>query len=164
MGTSTLYPIIADDLIMSSLFLNGYSLREFITKQAMDWLMERRWLMNIIIIGLGIGVILLYLTGCVPDTAAEELSWCMRYKPQFNWSDGNVDAYAIRISPGAENYRFILYCDRLNMAKVLEQFVAWWVLLWSLVLFYKLPYSKMASPPACSLCMASCTALPHMPW
>ena len=45
-------------------------------------------------------------------------------KSQFNWSDGNVDAYAIRISPGAENYRFILYCDRLNMAKVLEQFGA----------------------------------------
>jgi hypothetical protein len=45
-------------------------------------------------------------------------------KVQFEWSDGHVDAYAIRISPGLEDYRLILYCDRLNLAHVLEQFGA----------------------------------------
>jgi hypothetical protein len=45
-------------------------------------------------------------------------------KTQFIWSEGNVDVYALRISPGVEDYRLILYCDRLNMAKVLEQFGA----------------------------------------
>ena len=45
-------------------------------------------------------------------------------KSQFKWSDGNVEAYAIRITPGIEDYRLILYCDRLNMAGVLEQFAA----------------------------------------
>ena len=45
-------------------------------------------------------------------------------KSQFKWCDGNVDTYAIRISKGIQDYRLILYCDRLNMAKVLEQFGA----------------------------------------
>jgi hypothetical protein len=45
-------------------------------------------------------------------------------KSQFKWSEGNVDVYALRISPGVEDYRLILYCDRLSMAKVLEQFGA----------------------------------------
>jgi hypothetical protein len=45
-------------------------------------------------------------------------------KSQFKWCDGNVDTYAIRLSAGQQDYRLILYCDRLNMAKVLEQFGA----------------------------------------
>jgi hypothetical protein len=45
-------------------------------------------------------------------------------KSQFKWCDGNVDTYAIRVSAGLQDYRLILYCDRLNMAKVLEQFGA----------------------------------------
>ena len=45
-------------------------------------------------------------------------------KAQFKWSEGNVDTYAVRISPGIEDYRLILYCDRLNLASVLEQFGA----------------------------------------
>jgi hypothetical protein len=43
-------------------------------------------------------------------------------KSRFNWCDGKVDAPAIRLRPGVEDYSLILYCDRLNLAKVLEQF------------------------------------------
>ena len=45
-------------------------------------------------------------------------------KSHFNWCDGNVDAPAIRFRSGTEDYNLILYCDRLNLAKVLEQFGA----------------------------------------
>ncbi len=45
-------------------------------------------------------------------------------KSHFIWCDGNVDAPAIRFKPGIEDYQLILYCDRLNLAKVLEQFGA----------------------------------------
>jgi hypothetical protein len=45
-------------------------------------------------------------------------------KSHFRWSDGNVDAPAIRFKPGIDDYQLILYCDRLNLAKVLEQFGA----------------------------------------
>jgi hypothetical protein len=43
-------------------------------------------------------------------------------KSRFNWCDGMVDAPAVRLRPGVEDYSLILYCDRLNLAKVLEQF------------------------------------------
>jgi hypothetical protein len=45
-------------------------------------------------------------------------------KSHFNWCDGKVDAPAIRFTSGIEDYSLILYCDRLNLAKVLEQFGA----------------------------------------
>ncbi|MGD8666919.1 MAG: YdbH domain-containing protein [Desulfobacterales bacterium] len=45
-------------------------------------------------------------------------------KSHFMWSDGKVDAPAIRFKPGIDDYQLILYCDRLNLAKVLEQFGA----------------------------------------
>ena len=45
-------------------------------------------------------------------------------KSHFMWCDGNVDAPAIRLKPGVDDYQLILYCDRLNLAKVLEQFGA----------------------------------------
>jgi hypothetical protein len=45
-------------------------------------------------------------------------------KSHFNWCDGNVDAPAIRFISGTEDYNLILYCDRLNLARVLEQFGA----------------------------------------
>jgi hypothetical protein len=45
-------------------------------------------------------------------------------KSHFNWCDGKVDAPAIRLKSGIEDYSLILYCDRLNLAKVLEQFGA----------------------------------------
>jgi hypothetical protein len=54
----------------------------------------------------------------------ESLRSILIEKGQFKWADGNVDAYAIRIAPGIEDYRLILYCDRVNLAKVLQQFGA----------------------------------------
>ncbi|MCK5419135.1 MAG: YdbH domain-containing protein, partial [Desulfobacterales bacterium] len=45
-------------------------------------------------------------------------------KSHFNWCEGKVDAPAIRFKSGTEDYSLILYCDRLNLAKVLEQFGA----------------------------------------
>jgi hypothetical protein len=45
-------------------------------------------------------------------------------KSHFIWCDGNVDAPAIRFTSGIEDYILILYCDRLDLAKVLQQFGA----------------------------------------
>jgi hypothetical protein len=45
-------------------------------------------------------------------------------KSHFNWCDGKVDAPAIRFTSGTADYNLILYCDRLNLARVLEQFGA----------------------------------------
>ncbi|MGW8301846.1 MAG: intermembrane phospholipid transport protein YdbH family protein [Desulfobacterales bacterium] len=45
-------------------------------------------------------------------------------KSHFIWCDGKVDAPAIRFTSGIEDYNLILYCDRLDLAKVLEQFGA----------------------------------------
>jgi hypothetical protein len=45
-------------------------------------------------------------------------------KSHFNWADGTVDAPAIRFRPDKDDYHLILYCDRLNLAKVLGQFGA----------------------------------------
>jgi hypothetical protein len=45
-------------------------------------------------------------------------------KSHFTWSDGKIDAPAIRLKSGIQDYSLILYCDRLNLAKVLEQFGA----------------------------------------
>ena len=45
-------------------------------------------------------------------------------KTHFIWCDGNVDTQSMRIAPGVEDYRITFYCDRLNLAKVLEQFGA----------------------------------------
>ena len=45
-------------------------------------------------------------------------------KMHFIWCEGNVETQAIRISPGIEDYRLTFHCDRLSLAKVLEQFGA----------------------------------------
>ena len=45
-------------------------------------------------------------------------------KMHFIWCDGNVETQAIRLSRRIENYGITFYCDRLNLAKVLEQFGA----------------------------------------
>jgi hypothetical protein len=58
------------------------------------------------------------------DFQIESLRSLFIEKAHFKWSEGNVDFYALRLSPEIEDYRLILYCDRLNMAKVLEQFGA----------------------------------------
>ena len=43
-------------------------------------------------------------------------------KSGFGWCDGNVYTQAMRISPGIKDYNLIFYCDRLKLAKILEQF------------------------------------------
>jgi len=45
-------------------------------------------------------------------------------KMRFLWCEGGVETQAMRLSPGVEDYRITFYCDRLNLAKVLEQFGA----------------------------------------
>ena len=45
-------------------------------------------------------------------------------KMHFSWCDGQVETQSMRLSPGIEDYRITFYCDRLNLAKVLEQFGA----------------------------------------
>ena len=45
-------------------------------------------------------------------------------KSNFKWCGGNVDVPAIRIVPGVDDYSLTFYCDRLNLAQVLEQFGA----------------------------------------
>jgi hypothetical protein len=45
-------------------------------------------------------------------------------KSHFKWCDGNVDAPAIRVTSGVEDYNLVLYCDRLNLAKVLSELSA----------------------------------------
>ena len=40
----------------------------------------------------------------------------------FKWCDGNVDAPAIRLKSGVQDYNLTLYCIGLNLAKVLEEF------------------------------------------
>ena len=45
-------------------------------------------------------------------------------KMSFIWCDGKVETQSIRLTSGVEDYRLTLYCDRLNLAKVLEQFGA----------------------------------------
>jgi len=42
-------------------------------------------------------------------------------KSSFKWCGGSVDVHAMRISPGMEDYLFVLYCDRLLLAQILEQ-------------------------------------------
>ena len=45
-------------------------------------------------------------------------------KSSFGWCDGNVYTQAMRISPKIKDYNLILYCDRLKLAMILEQFGA----------------------------------------
>jgi len=45
-------------------------------------------------------------------------------KMHFLWCEGHVETQSMRLSPGIEDYRVTFYCDRLNLAKVLEQFGA----------------------------------------
>ena len=45
-------------------------------------------------------------------------------KMHFLWCGGNVESNSIRLSTAAEVYHLTFYCDRLNLAQVLEQFGA----------------------------------------
>jgi hypothetical protein len=54
----------------------------------------------------------------------ESLRSLLIEKAHFTWSGGKVDTQAMRLSQGIEDYQIIFYCDRLNLARVLEQFGA----------------------------------------
>ena len=43
-------------------------------------------------------------------------------KSSFSWCNGSLNSEAFRINPGVEDYNVVLYCDRLKLAMVLEQF------------------------------------------
>jgi hypothetical protein len=58
------------------------------------------------------------------DFQIESLQSLLIERVRFNWSGGLVDTQAIRVSPGIEDYHLTFYCDRLNLARVLEQFGA----------------------------------------
>lgn len=58
------------------------------------------------------------------DFQIESLGSLLIEKALFEWSGGKVDTQAMRISQGIEDYHLIFYCDRLNLARVLEQFGA----------------------------------------
>ncbi len=45
-------------------------------------------------------------------------------KSRFNWCNGHVDTQALRVSRSMDDYDLVLYCDRLNLAMILEQFGA----------------------------------------
>jgi hypothetical protein len=45
-------------------------------------------------------------------------------KMHFLWCGGKVETQSMRLVPGVEDYNVTLYCDRLNLAQVLEQFGA----------------------------------------
>jgi hypothetical protein len=58
------------------------------------------------------------------DFQIESLRSLLIEKTLFEWSGGKVDTQAMRLSQGIEDYHLIFYCDRLNLARVLEQFGA----------------------------------------
>lgn len=45
-------------------------------------------------------------------------------KSSFNWCKGRVDTQGIRISENLNDYNIVLYCDRLHLASILDQFGA----------------------------------------
>ncbi|MFO7963384.1 MAG: YdbH domain-containing protein [Desulfobacterales bacterium] len=45
-------------------------------------------------------------------------------KAGFNWCNGHVNTYALRIAGDQRDYDAILYCDRLDLAMLLDQFGA----------------------------------------
>ncbi len=42
-------------------------------------------------------------------------------KSRISWCGGNIETQALRISPDIDHYQATLYCDRLQLAKLLEQ-------------------------------------------
>ncbi len=42
-------------------------------------------------------------------------------KSRFDWCQGIIEVPAFRIAPQTDDYRLTLYCDRLNLAQVLDQ-------------------------------------------
>jgi hypothetical protein len=58
------------------------------------------------------------------DFQVESMQSVLIERVHFAWSGGLVDTQAMRLSRGMEDYRLTFYCDRLNLARVLEQFGA----------------------------------------
>jgi len=56
------------------------------------------------------------------DFQIESLRSFLIEKAHFIWCDGNVDTQSMRLSSGVDDYRITFYCDRLKLARVLEQF------------------------------------------
>ncbi len=42
-------------------------------------------------------------------------------KSRISWCGGNIETQALRISPAVDHYQSTLYCDRLQLAELLEQ-------------------------------------------
>lgn len=45
-------------------------------------------------------------------------------KSSFKWAGGSLYTHALRINPGVDTYRVVIFCDRLKLADLLEQFGA----------------------------------------
>ena len=45
-------------------------------------------------------------------------------KSSFKWAGGSLYSHALRINPGVDTYKVIIFCDRLKLANLLEQFGA----------------------------------------
>ena len=58
------------------------------------------------------------------DFQIESIRSFLIEKMQFTWCNGKVETQSIRLVPGVDDYRITLYCDRLKLAEVLEQFGA----------------------------------------
>lgn len=55
------------------------------------------------------------------DFQLEHPSTVFIEKAQVDWSEGKINTAALRVIPGVDEYDVILFCDRLNLAMVLEQ-------------------------------------------
>lgn len=67
------------------------------------------------------------------DIAATDVSVDYQIEPsgvlfvensRFKWCQGQVSTQSFRVTPGVADYRLTFFCDRLNLARVLEQFGA----------------------------------------
>ncbi len=52
----------------------------------------------------------------------EESDSLLLEEASFSWCDGHVYTHAVRFSPKRKEYAVSLFCDRLKLAKILEQF------------------------------------------
>ncbi|MCP4104913.1 MAG: hypothetical protein GY749_05160 [Desulfobacteraceae bacterium] len=62
------------------------------------------------------------ITGNETDFQIESAKSFFIEKSSFKWCNGNVNVNALRIVPENNDYNLVLYCDRLNLAMVLDQF------------------------------------------
>ena len=55
------------------------------------------------------------------DYQVESAGSLLVEKSSFAWCGGNMDTQSLRISPGVDVYHLTLYCDRLKLARLLDQ-------------------------------------------